>query len=81
MSHFTVAVITDDIRKVEELLEPYQENNMENVDRKYLEFYSITKQEKEKWKKESTIRIMMPNGNLLKKYDEKFAIKKRENKW
>lgn len=80
MSHFTVAVITDDIRKVEELLEPYQENNMENVDRKYLEFYSITKQEKEKWKKESTIRIMMPNGNLLKKYDEKFAIKKRENK-
>ena len=80
MSHFSVAVITDDMEKIDELLEPYQENNMESVDRKYLKFYSITNKEKENWKKESTVRILMPNGNLLKRYDEKFEMKKRGDK-
>ena len=80
MSHFSVAVITDDMEKIDELLEPYQENNMESVDRKYLKFYSITNKEKENWKKESTVRILMPNGNLLNRYDEKFEMKKRGDK-
>ena len=42
MSHFTVAVITDDINKLEGMLAPYQENNMDDCPREYLEFNSNT---------------------------------------
>ena len=41
MSHFTVAVITESLDKVDELLAPYQENNMGNCPKEYLEFYDI----------------------------------------
>lgn len=40
MSHFTVAVFTEnrDLERVENLLAPFQENNMEDCPRQYLQF-------------------------------------------
>lgn len=43
MSHFTVAVITDGVptnEKIEKALAPYQENNMGDCPKEYLEFHS-----------------------------------------
>lgn len=39
MTHFAVAVISDGTKTVDELLAPYQENNMGTCPREYLEFY------------------------------------------
>lgn len=45
MSHFTVAVISDPKGKtVEELLAPYQENNMDDCPEEYLEFVDETEE-------------------------------------
>lgn len=41
MSHFTVAVFSDGTKTVEQLLAPYQENNMGNCPKAYLQFYDI----------------------------------------
>lgn len=37
MSHFTVAVFSDGSKTVEKLLAPYQENNMGDCPKEYLE--------------------------------------------
>lgn len=47
MSHFTVAVFSDGRKMVEELLAPYQENNMGVCPKEYLEFVSATERERE----------------------------------
>ena len=39
MTHFAVAVISDGTKTVDELLAPYQENNMGDCPREYLEFF------------------------------------------
>ncbi|MFW6281226.1 MAG: hypothetical protein ACOC1O_00300 [bacterium] len=47
MSHFTVMVIGENI---EELLAPYQENNMGTCPKEYLEFFNVEEQERDIYK-------------------------------
>ncbi|AUM93695.1 TPA: hypothetical protein LA742_001255 [Clostridium botulinum] len=50
MSHFTVGVLTKEEEKsLEDLLVPYQENNMENCPKEYLEFNECDKSELEEY--------------------------------
>ena len=44
MSHFTVAILCDSPEQVEELLAPYQENNMGDCPEKYMEFNDKTEE-------------------------------------
>lgn len=55
MSHFSVAVITKGIptgEQIEKLMAPYQENNMEDCPKEYLEFVKTEKEEGE-WNEEA----------------------------
>lgn len=49
MSHFTVAVFSDGTKSVEELLAPYQENNMGDCPKKYLKFISESEENRKIW--------------------------------
>lgn len=55
MSHFTVLVIGE---KPEELLEPFQENNMSDCPEKYLEFDDIEDAHLEEYKTKSTKKVV-----------------------
>lgn len=55
MSHFTVGVICKELNDYEKLLAPYQENNMGDCPKEYLEFTSTSKEEK------SAMKMIQPN--------------------
>ena len=50
MSHFTVGVFVDGTKSLEQLLAPYQENNMDDCPKEYLEFNDVTESEMEDYK-------------------------------
>lgn len=72
MSHFTVAVITESLDKVDELLAPYQENNMGNCPKEYLEFYDIEEEYRKIYENESSVRIQLEDGRIVSPYDKVF---------
>lgn len=80
MSHFIVAVITKEPAKYHEELAPYQENNMCDCPKEFLEFVDKTEEFKKSWQEESVKKIKLPNGNYLSPHDNrlKVAITKEE---
>lgn len=69
MSHFAVAVILKDINDLEKVLAPYQENNMGDCPKEYMEFFSVTEKCKEEYAKENeATKIKYP---ILKEYIER----------
>lgn len=74
MSHFTVGVICEKINDYEELLAPYQENNMEDCPKEYLEFHSITKEEKQNYENDTATRFVTNDGNYLTPWDDCFKV-------
>lgn len=75
MSHFTVAVFTKEGQTVEELLAPYQENNMGDCPREYLEFHSVEDEYRNKYENDGVEMVKMPDGRLLYTWDEEFRVK------
>ncbi|MCL2062062.1 MAG: hypothetical protein FWH03_05500 [Firmicutes bacterium] len=73
--HFTVAVITDE-KPTEDmiagLLAPYQENNMGDCPREYMEFNDIEDEALQNYENEGERKIKMPDGRLLSPWDEEF---------
>lgn len=69
MSHFTVAIITESLEKVEELLAPYQENNMGDCPKQYLDFNDMEVEERPKWETESIEKIKLVDGSLVWPWD------------
>ena len=65
MSHFTVAVFSDGTKTVEELLAPYQENNMGDCPKQYLEFHSMSEEYKEEYETGTTERVRLQDGTLV----------------
>ena len=64
MSHFTVGVIVDKLsdEEVHKKLAPYQENNMKDCPKEYLEFNSVTEEYKEQYETGTrTMRLKMRN--------------------
>lgn len=74
MSHFAVAVISDGIKTIEELLAPYQENNMDDCPKEFLEFFDIEDEYREKYENEGREYALMPDGRRLLPWDEEFRV-------
>lgn len=69
MSHFTVLVIGDDVEKQ---LAPFQENNMCDCPKEYLEFNDLEEEMLTKYMTGDTEMIELSDGNLYSKYDDMF---------
>ena len=80
MSHFAVAVIVDklDEKEIDKMLAPYQENNMGDCPKEYLEFVSIADEYRERYKTGTRRMVLVDNKKLLSEYDEMFEKKYQE---
>lgn len=68
MSHFVVAVITKgqpSYEDIENALAPYQENNMGDCPRQYLEFHSLSKEYKEKYETGTIKKMNLGDGTFV----------------
>lgn len=74
MSHFTVLVIGEN---PEEQLAPFQENNMGDCPKEYLEFNNTEDEMKEEYENDTTEVIEVPGGKLVSKYDDSFYNTKK----
>lgn len=72
MSHFTVAVFTEENQTIEELLAPYQENNMEDCPAEYLQFYCVEEEYRDKYENDGVEMVKTPDGRLLYPWDDEF---------
>lgn len=83
MSHFTVGVIVNKLtdEEVHKMLAPYQENNMEDCPKEYLEFNSVTEEYKEKYENNTRKMVRLENDNLVSECDDMFkkVIKDEEH--
>lgn len=71
MSHFTVLVIGDN---PEQQLAPYQENNMGDCPKEYLQFFDKTEELLSGWESETITRIQLESGELVSPIDERFRV-------
>lgn len=69
MSHFAVAVILHDGQNLDDLLAPYQENNMGDCPKQYLAFTSTEEECREEYEIGSTEKVKTPDGRLLWTFD------------
>lgn len=69
MSHFTVLVIGDDPEKQ---LAPFQENNMGDCPREYLEFSDTEEDDRNNYETGTASMVREPDGTAHSKYDEKY---------
>lgn len=74
MSHFAVAIISDGTKTTEELLAPYQENNMETCPKEYLEFFGIEDEHRTQYENNGCVYVFMPDGRRLLPWDEEFRV-------
>jgi hypothetical protein len=72
MSHFVVVIIGDD---VEGQLKPYQENNMGDCPKEYMEFNDREDEMLKDYQTGSTEKVRTPEGELLWSWDERFRVK------
>lgn len=66
MSHFTVLVIGDDH---EAALAPFQENNMGDCPRQYMEFHDQEDEYRQEYEEDSRDMKRLPDGRLVSPYD------------
>lgn len=71
MSHFTVLVIGDDH---EAALAPFQENNMGDCPREYLEFHDLEDEYRSEYEGETRAMKRLPGGRLVSPYDDAFKV-------
>lgn len=72
MSHFSVAIISENPNQVEKLLAPYQENNMGDCPKEYLAFTSTEEDNRNDYKTGSVTKVKTPDGRLIYPWDEEF---------
>lgn len=72
MSHFSVAVISEKHEDIERLMAPYQENNMGDCPKEFLEFVDMEPECREQYENGTVEKIRMPNGELLTPWDSVF---------
>lgn len=73
MSHFAVAVFSDGNKTLEELMAPYQENNMNDCPKEYLKFVNGKEEEMDTYENGTVTRVKLPDGTLYYPYDDIFA--------
>lgn len=74
MSHFAVAVISDGTKTIDELLAPYQENNMEDCPKEFLQFNDIEEEYRNEYENGGCEYFFMPDGRRLLPWDEEFRV-------
>lgn len=74
MSHYTVAVITDDPDKLEDLMAPYQENNMGDCPQEYMTFNDVEEECKMQYETGTISRIQLENGEHASPSDDIFRV-------
>lgn len=74
MSHFPVAVIVHDGASLDDLLAPYQENNMGDCPKKYMEFVDTEDKHRGEYETGMTEKVKTPDGRLLEPFDEEFRV-------
>lgn len=83
MSHFAVAVILKDINDLEKVLAPYQENNMGDCPKEYLEFNSRREELLQEYEKYTRTMYRGKYGELYRPNEEMFekeiAFSERNN--
>ena len=72
MSHYPVMVICDTPAEAEALLAPYQENNMCDCPREFLEFTDIEQEYREKYENGTATFVHTKEGRLLLPWDDEF---------
>lgn len=72
MSHFAVAVILKDIKDLKKALAPYQENNMGNCPKEYLEFYSSREELLQEYERYTRTMYRGEYGNLYRSDEARF---------
>lgn len=75
MSHFSVLVIGND---VEAALAPFQENNMGDCPKEYLEFHEVETEYRAKYETDKSDVVVGPRGGIHSLYDEMFRNPKYE---
>lgn len=80
MSHFSVAVFSDGRKSVEELLAPYQDNNMGDCPPEHLEFVSVTESMREEYETGECKMVCLQDGRYIYPWDgeglkKEFAFK------
>lgn len=84
MSHFTVAVITKGMPygdAIEKALAPYQENNMGDCPKEFLEFHSMSAEYKDEYETGTTKRVRTKDGNLLHPWDSSLFVEVTEEEY
>ena len=74
MSHFITAVITKNPSDYHKELAPFQENNMCDCPKEYLEFVDKTEEFKKTWQEDSVERVKLPNGNYIRPWDDRLKV-------
>lgn len=69
MSHFTVLVIGS---HPEKQLAPFQENNMGDCPKEYMEFNDVEEECRTGYEKDTVTRVKLGNGILVSPYDDQF---------
>lgn len=72
MSHFAVAVFSDGKKTIDELMAPYQENNMGDCPKEYLEFKNLKEEERDTYENDTVTRIKLPDGTLYSPWESIF---------
>lgn len=81
MSHFNTGVICKELNDYEELLAPYQENNMGDCPKEYMQFTSTSKEEKEYYENGTTERFVTDDGKYLSTWDSCFEVRIDEEEY
>lgn len=76
MSHFAVLVIG---KNPEQQLSPFQENNMDDCPKEYLKFEDEEDEYLKKYKTESRKMVVMPSGELVSPFDDRFKVKGKDS--
>jgi len=71
MSHFTVLVVGGDVKK---MLAPFQENNMGDCPKEYLDFDDEEDEYRKQYEEEDIEMVRCPDGSLVYTFDERFRV-------
>lgn len=75
MSHFTVLVVGENGRTIEDQLAPFMENCCAEPEKRFLKFFDDETDMLKDYESDGVERVIMPDGRKLLKWDEEFRVK------
>lgn len=78
MSHFTVLVVTKEDESLDDVMAPFQENNMGDCPQEFMEFEDKEDEFKSDWKNGKTKAVKLPDGTYCLPCDRRFEVKEEK---